>query len=300
MIKVSVVVCTYNREKYIGETLEHLVNQSSSKELYEVIIINNNSTDGTEEICQKLIKRHPGVNWEYINEKNQGHTFARNAGIKASSGALIAFIDDDAFVEGNYVEEIIDFFSKHPKVKAAGGKITPRYETSEPEWMSPYLLPLVSALDMGIRPKPFKRGKFPIGANMVYREAVFREYGTFDVNFGRRGTGLEGGDEKELIYRLQDKAEQVYYVPAIHVSHIIPGRRLQMDYIKGLAEGVARSEKKRIAKYGGKKALLKVLEESVKTGGTIILALLYFLKFNFSKGFMLIKFRFWVLKKYLF
>ncbi len=295
-IAVSVVVCTYNRQKYIGDNLLHLKQQSISPECYEVLVINNNSTDNTAGICQDFINENKLSHFHYFNETHQGHTYARNRGIKEAKGRLIAFIDDDAMVDVDYVKNIIAFFDDHAETMAIGGKIVPIYEGEPPQWMSVYLLPLVAALDMGATAKPFKGTKFPIGANMAFRESVFEKYGLFDVNLGRRGTGLEGGDEKELVYRLKKDRASVYYVPEVLVRHVIPEKRLQMDYIKGLAEGVAKSEKKRLEGQGFMAKLQKFISESIKVTGTIVLALYFGLKGQFPKSKMLIKFRYWVLK----
>ncbi len=299
MPDLSIVVCTYNRQKYIRKTLEHLNDQSAPYGRYEVILVNNKSTDDTASICQNYMADNPSLNMVYVVEENQGHTYARNRGIEESSSDLIAFIDDDAFVRKDYVENIIDFFSRHESVAAIGGKIIPEYESSEPKWMSKYLLPLVSALDMGDQSKPFPKSKFPIGANMAYRKAVFKKHGQFDVALGRRGSGLEGGDEKDMIFRIKKADEQVFYVPNMEVRHIIPDKRLDITYIKGLADGVARSEMKRLSQANFSEKLFKIFDELVKIGGTLVLAVIYFLSAKGAKAQMLIKFRQWVVKSYL-
>ncbi|MDN5199973.1 glycosyltransferase [Fulvivirgaceae bacterium BMA10] len=297
--ELSIIVCTYNREKYLPKALEHLKMQTAQSNVYEIVIVNNKSTDNTDSICRDFISKNTDLNIVYCIENNQGHTYSRNRGIEESNGQYLAFIDDDAFVCNDYVKSIINFFETHTEVSAIGGKIIPVYEGKAPNWMTKYLLPLVSALDMGDKIKKFKGAKFPIGANMAYRREVFKKYGQFDVRLGRRGSGLEGGDEKELIIRLKKNEEAVFYVPEMLVDHIIPDRRLQMEYIKGLARGVANSERKRLKKAGISDKLKKVISELVKIGGTIVLSLWYYLTFQFPKGNMLLKFRYWVLTGYL-
>ena len=165
--KLSIVVCTYNRERYIQQNLESFLNQTSNFSEFEVVIINNNSPDNTDEICTEFISNHPEVNWVYKIETNQGHTYARNRGIAESAGEFIAFIDDDAFVRKEYCQNIIQFFTQNDSVDAIGGLIIPVYESgAEPKWMTPYLLTLVAAQDYGKETKEFHPRKFPIGANM--------------------------------------------------------------------------------------------------------------------------------------
>ena len=298
MPELSVIVCTYNREKYITKTLRYLSEQSIDSSTYEVLIVDNNSTDKTAILCQDFISTGSHDQFYYFLEKDQGHTFARNRGIKEAKGDYIAFLDDDAWVYSNYCENIIKYFNSNPEVIALGGKITPVYEGQPPKWMSKYLLPLVAGLDMGEETREFKHSKYPIGANMAFRKIVFEEYGNFNTELGRRGKELEGGDEKDMVYRLKKDRKMVNYVPSIHVKHIIPESRTQLPYIKGQAIGVGTSEKKRLLNEGISIKIKKTIEEIIKIGGTCILALYYLLTFKPGKGIMLIKFRMWVIQGY--
>lgn len=298
MPKLSVIVCTYNREKYIEKTLRYLSEQSIDHQAYEVLIIDNNSTDNTAAFCKDFISKGNHDHFYYFLEMNQGHTYARNRGIKESKGEYIAFLDDDAWVYSNYCGNIISYFNSNPEVMALGGKITPVYEGQPPAWMTKYLWPLVAGLDMGEEVREFKGSKYPIGANMAFRAVVFEDYGYFNTDLGRRGNELEGGDEKDMVYRLKKDERKVYYVPSIHVKHIIPESRTEMSYIKDQAIGVGTSEKKRLLTEGMSVKIKKTVEEIIKIGGTCVLTLYYLFTFKPGKGIMLIKFRMWVIQGY--
>ena len=298
MVKVSVVICTFNREKYIKRALQNFTLQTSSSDTFEVLIINNNSTDSTSRICQEFVTKHSNIQFKYIIEKKQGHTFARNRGISEAKGDIIAFLDDDAFVNSNYIKNLIYRFETDDEISALGGKIVPVYEQGyPPKWMSKFLLPLVAALDMGENTVTFKGNKFPIGANMAFRKSVFKEFGFFDEKLGRRGTsGLEGGDEKDIFHRLKREKRKIIYDPNIKVDHIIPDKRLKKEYIKGLGLGVGTSEKKRLRGQGFKIHLSKVFSEMIKSAGTVVLFFYYSFLLKFQAAFMLVKFRYWVIK----
>jgi glycosyltransferase involved in cell wall biosynthesis len=298
-MKVSVIVCTYNRAQYLPTTLQRLAEQTCDSNHYEILIIDNNSTDETSNISREFIKNHPHIDCKYYLEQDQGHTFARNRGIKESNYNILSFIDDDAFVRPNFIENTIHYFSNNPSVAAIGGKIIPKYESSEPKWMSKYLWPLVAALDMGDTPKQFKGRKFPIGANMAFRKSTFDKYGIFDVELGRRGTGLEGGDEKEMFTRLKNGNEKIFYDPKVVVDHIIPDKRLTTKYIKGLAMGVGTSEKKRLKKASIISKLERLFEEVLKIAGTGVLFFYHFFRLETHAATMLIKFRFWVIQGFI-
>lgn len=295
--QLSVIVCTYNREKYILRNLESFINQTADYSEFEVIIINNNSPDNTDQICRHFIKNNPKIQTTYVIEKNQGHTFARNRGINESNSKILAFIDDDAFIRPEYCENIIKFFSQHPMVDIIGGKIIPVYESGkEPNWMSPYLLTLMAAQDYGDQVKEFNKNKFPIGANMIYRSSVFDKIGLFNTELGRRGDGLEGGDEKDLIHRFRQTDGLIYYVPNVVVDHIIGIHREDMKYIKAMGIGVGTSERTRLKESGANVILEKILMETFKSMATLILLIFYLLTIRPSKGWTLVKFRFWVIQ----
>ncbi len=296
MIKLSIIVCTYNRDAYILKTLSKLKNQTTNNQLYEVIIINNNSTDNTEEICREYILPLSESNFYYFNEKKQGLSFARNRGITEAKGEIIAFIDDDARACDDYCEKIISFFENDKEAKVIGGKITPEYESKKPAWMSKYLLPLVAGLDMGDKIKEFRFSKFPIGANMAFRRSVFENYGYFNESLGRKGSKLEGGEEKDMIFRLKNDNQKIIYVPQVHVHHFIPDKRTQKDYIKYQAIGVGTSEKKRLHKASISIWIQKILLEFLKVIGTLILSFYYFIIFEYAKALMLLKIRIWIIK----
>jgi len=157
----------------------------------------------------------------------------------------------------------------------------------------------VAGLDMGNKIRPFKGSKYPLGANMAFRAWIFEKYGYFDENIGKRPGRLEGGDEKELIYRIRKDQIKVFYLPLMHVHHMIPEARLQRDYIRGQALGVGASERKRLKGKGIGPWLSKIVDEMIKIGGTFVLAVIYIFTFRWKKGMMLIRFRFWILHGYL-
>lgn len=289
---VSVIVCTYNRAHYLAATLAHLLKQSASIDSFEVVLINNNSTDHTEDICHEFATENPNFPFRYIVETSQGLSHARNRGIKEVKGDILTFIDDDAFAHNDFMQVITSHFSDNPEIIAIGGKIIPKYEEEVPRWMSKFLLPLVAALDMGDEVKAFPKGKFPIGANMSIRKEAFEKYGDFDVNLGRKGESLEGSEEKDLFFRLIKAGAKITYLPQAVVYHIIPAKRVSVDYIKNQAIGIGKSERTRTQQQGQLFSFL--IGEVLKWAGTLVLSLWYLLTLHPSKASMLIRFRAYV------
>ena len=98
---LSVVICTYNRGKYLPMVLDSLKIQQYPTDSFEIVLINNNSTDNTESITKTYQQENPQIPLHYIVEYNQGISHARNRGVTSSKGEIIVFIDDDETVEPN-------------------------------------------------------------------------------------------------------------------------------------------------------------------------------------------------------
>ncbi len=296
---LSIVICTYNRDKYLQKCLNQLSKQTASKNLFEVVVVNNKSTDQTEEICLNYKKANPQLQFKYLIEPLQGLSYCRNRGVVESLGEIISYIDDDAFAGRDYASNLISYFQDHLKVDAIGGKVTPLYQSNEPKWMSRYLLPLVAALDMGDAARTFPRWRFPIGANMAFRRTILVDSGPFHPGLGRKGSFLGSGEEKELFYRLKKQNRSIHYVPNVHVKHSIPDFRTETNYIKRMAKGIGKSEALRIKKRPLHIVIGKWFQEFFKIGATVILAFSYILRGKWPKASMLVKFRMWLFSSFL-
>ena len=197
MLKLSVIICTYNRDDHIVKTLDSLYNQSALKTNYEVIIVDNNSKDKTSVICKEYIDNHAELKIRYFLETNQGLSFARNRGIKETNYEIISFIDDDAISTNDYVENLLKSFKTNKKAISVGGKVIPIYpKGKEPTWMSKYLWSIAAKVDQGNLTHEFKN-KYPVGCNMAFNKEIFDKYGLFNEDIKYRG------DEKFLFLRLK-------------------------------------------------------------------------------------------------
>ncbi len=288
---LSVILCTYNRERYIYNVLQSIAAGGFGD--YEIVLVNNNSTDGTESECQRFAKDHPEVAMRYCVEKQQGLSYARNRGIMESQGDVLVYVDDDAVVNREYLQTYADFFNRNKEAVAAGGPITPRYDgCEEPSWMSHYTRQLVTGeLNLGTREREFPKGAFPGGGNAAYRKSVFNEVGLFNVELGRKGNSLIGAEEKDLFDKMTSRGMKFYYLPNAILYHLIPPKKLTQDYFDRLTYGIGVSERYRTQQIGRKKYLNRLLKEAVKWGGTMVLWAGFALKGQFSKGNKLVAFR---------
>jgi glycosyltransferase involved in cell wall biosynthesis len=297
---VSVIICTYNREKYILNALESLVKQDADKSLFEVIIANNNSKDNTENLCRDFIRQHGDYSFTYVNESQQGASFARNTGARIAKGELFCFMDDDAVARPDFISSIIRFHKQQPDAGGYGGRIIPLYIPSEPRWMSYYVSSLVGNFDYAKEVTEFKPNRYPLESNMVVTRQLFEEVNGFNADIpGVKGTLRIGGEGKDLFLRAKAKGYRIFYVPYIVVQHVVETDKLTPDYMYRVASGIGRGERERIKKTGEKGFYKKLLEYYFKLGASVVIAIFYCLKLKPAKAWPVIQFRIDVLKGFL-
>lgn len=282
--KISVIICTYNRDKFLPGALEALTKQSLSKNAFEILIINNNSTDNTESISKNFIDNHKELNVKYFVEMQKGLSSARNRGIKEASSELISFIDDDAEVSTDYLKTAVEFFDNNPDVDAIGGKITPIFESGkEPEWLSKYMWGLVTKADFGNNIRGYPGSKSPYGCNMAFRKKALIEVGMFNTDL------LFRSEDKYIFYQLKKHNKKFLYHPGFAVLHHIDDKRITYSSIMKISYEVGAGERDRIKGEGVVKHILKVAEYKIKLIAALFIALGFFIKFDFKKGEYLIK-----------
>jgi glycosyltransferase involved in cell wall biosynthesis len=230
MKKISVIVCTYNRCRTLEKALRDIAKQSLPGSVeWEVLIVDNNSSDQTREIAEQFCHQYPG-RFRYVFESQPGQTFARNAGIREAKGDILVFTDDDIAAEPTWVQNLTAPLQEGPWA-GAGGRILPEWPCTPPKWLprrSQYSLSAIVVFDLG--DKPGEMTETPYGANMAYRKEVFEKYGGFRTDLGHRGTKTMGHDDSELGHRLLDAGERIYYAPSAVVLHPVTPERLQKKY----------------------------------------------------------------------
>jgi len=284
---ISLVICTYNRAKFIGEALESLANQTILSRHFEIIIVNNNCADNTEDICLTFIDNHPHLDIKYIIETNQGLSYARNRGIAESQYEIITYIDDDAYTEANFLTIIRNFFIANPTAIGVGGKVIPRYEIEEPIWMNPYLDGFVAKLDMGDKRIRFGKNQYPVGCNMTYTKEILQKVGGFNTKLKWRA------DDKYIGIQVREYSDEVYYLPDLVVEHSIDSYRTTDENFKSFCLKFGNEEATRVRDISLLSFILKGLEFAFKLLGSIILMVIFFLKGEFSKGMYTFKYRWW-------
>lgn len=294
---ITATISTYNREHYLPQVLESLRKQTLSKDLFEIVLVNNNSPGKTKEISDAFQVANPDIKYSYHLETNQGLSYGRNRGITEGSGKYITFIDDDAFLADDYLEKIYNYFEAHQDCAAIGSKIHLHYEDIKPSWENKYLNSLLGYFDIGDEEKFFPKNDYPRGSNMSFRMDVFDKVGGFNVELGRKGGNLAGSEEKDMFMKIYKHPElQVVYIPDAMVYHCVPLERTTSDFIKKQGIGTGKGEWQRVKDEGGSSPIKRLFVEFLKWNASFILLFWYFLTFRPAKGWMILRFRAWVTK----
>ena len=288
---LSVILCTYNRDRYLYNVLQSVARNGFSD--YEIVLVDNNSTDNTRAECDRFCSHYPSVRLRYVFEPSQGLSYARNTGIRQAQGDILVYVDDDALVNEDYLQTYASFFEQHPDAMAAGGPILPLYDgCEEPRWMSHYTRQLVTGkLYLGEKEREFPGDAFPGGGNAAYRKEVFSLVGLFNVELGRKGDSLIGAEEKDLFDKMTTRGIRFYYLPTAILYHLIPPKKLTDDYFDRLTLSIGKSERYRTQLISKRKYRQRLLKEAIKWGGTLVLFAGFLLKGQPSKGTRLVRFR---------
>ncbi|MCL2246816.1 MAG: glycosyltransferase [Lentimicrobiaceae bacterium] len=295
--RISVIICTYNRDKYIYQALQCLAQNVFSTEFYEIILINNNSTDQTEAQCQTFQQEYSHVTFRYFIETNQGLSHARNRGIVEAQGDILVFLDDDSFVKPDYLQNLDHYQKEYPDMAAFGGEISPLFETgTTPAWISKWNYSWVSAINLGDDVTLFTKNRYPIGANMGFKKEYFEKHGVFNTVLGRSKKNMMAGEEKDIFNRADKQTEKIYYLPLLKVKHVIPENRTTTAYIKKLGKGIGMSEKLRTLSISKSCYFKRLVSEKIKWIASLILFIGFVMARQPQKGSVLLLFRWNVTK----
>jgi glucosyl-dolichyl phosphate glucuronosyltransferase len=225
---ISVIICTRNRALLLRKAISSVVSQDFPKTDYDVVIVDNGSTDQTPEIVQEF---HDRARIRYIYEERIGLCIARNTGWRAAEGRYVAFLDDDAIACPGWLDAIRVAF-EDAILGVVGGRVTPIWERKPPSWLATEIAGSLTIIDWGPVDKNIKdiRREWLVGANMALPKAILIEIGGFHPWLDRVGTNLlSSGDvflQKEIIRR----GFCCRYVPRIAVEHLVPASRLDQRW----------------------------------------------------------------------
>ena len=224
-LKLTIIVCTFNRSFWLRKCLESLVQPCADENAVEVLIVDNNSTDDTRKVAEEFTARLP--NFRYLLERTQGLSHARNRGYREAQGLYVAYIDDDARACNDWVDSIIQFFELHPQVTGVGGPYNAFSNVPIPDWFPKEY----GSRNLGDETREIKNDEWISGTNMIFSKHVLEEIGGFDTSLGMTGNKTSYGEETNLVRRMKAKGWQIYYCPNIVVEHAILPYKLSLWWL---------------------------------------------------------------------
>ena len=237
---ITAAICTRNRAGMLPAALECLARQTLDRDAYEILVVDNGSTDSTAAVLADHAKMI--ANLRSVSERRVGLSWARNRAVAEARGQIIAFTDDDVRVSPGWLCAIQAGFDGNPRAVAAGGPVHPVYEVPPPEWMTPELAALHAAVDFGEAPRVLTLPDHPVGANMAFCAQVLRSLGGFTPRLGFSGRRLVGCEEVHMFARVSASGGVTLWLPAAAVDHMVPAARLSRRWAvhRQYGEGVAR------------------------------------------------------------
>jgi glucosyl-dolichyl phosphate glucuronosyltransferase len=230
---ISLVIPTYNRAHVLKRALHSAVNLDYPSDRYEIIVVDNGSTDATPAAVKDAQDRKPKHRINYIREERLGLHNARHAGVWAAKGNILVFTDDDATFAPGWLRAYAAAFDAHPEMVAAGGPVRASWEAPPPKWLVEFI---GDAKTFGILSlmEPYddfclnSDGEF-FGVNMAIRANVLLEMGGFNPE--AFGDVWLGDGEAGLMYKLWNHKMLIGYVPDALVYHHIPPERMTVQYL---------------------------------------------------------------------
>lgn len=296
-MRFSFVTCTYNRAEYLSRTLQSLVEQDFDPENFQIVIINNNSTDSTAEVCESFVNKYPNLKIEHHKEMSQGLSFALNRGIQEAKGEYIIYVDDDETIGKEHLKKLAEYLDKHPEIFLAASAVIPIYEEAEPKWMSPFTRRLVGGyFNLGHKIKKLKKTNYPGTGHTIIKRELYSQFGSYNTELGRKGRGLLGAEDKDMSFRLVSNNIECYYLPEIPIYHHIPVYKLTDEFFTKLTYSTGRSEKIRTLANSKKAYYKRLFDEVIKWAASFILFFFYLITLRPAKGLKLLEFRWNVTK----
>lgn len=227
--QISAVICTHNRAKDLRLAIQSLIDQNLPHSQFEIMIVDNASTDETKKIVRDDFSKVE--NLKYCYEPKLGLNHARNCGWQNASAKYIALLDDDAIASPTWLATILRSFKKiTPTPGAIGGPVELKWSKPLPRWLPPILHSHLTELNLGPHPQ-FLQKRHLVGVNLAFPKKLAQKIGGFDPRLDRAGSRklLSGGDTffQELI---RTQGASIYYHPQARIIHRVLEDRVSQKW----------------------------------------------------------------------
>lgn len=232
MVLVSVIIATYNRANFLRKLLNDFSLQAvDSRFDFEVVIVDNNSSDQTKAVVEPFIHHSP-ERFVYLFEKRQGKSLALNSGIQKARGDIFAFTDDDVHLDPCWLKNLVECFLQHG-CDGVGGKVVAQFPEDAPAWIKDNVDLLQGAVvfyDYGDEILHFDKPMFEfVGANQAFRREVFLDCGLYRTDIGPGH--MTNGEDTEFVKRVINAGKRLFYCGKALIWHPVDPKRMNLKYI---------------------------------------------------------------------
>ena len=227
---ISVVICTRNRAALLSRALTSVVEQAFSHADYEILVVDNNSTDRTHEIVRQFQNK---ASVQYLREEQLGLCMARNTGWRNAAGRYVAYFDDDAIASPGWLAAVRDGFASHSsRIGVIGGPVRGIWEKPRPGWLAEEIVCSLTVIDWGPSDKRLDdiSREWLAGANMAVPKALLVEVGGFHPWLDRVGNNLLSSGDVFLQKEIMRRGYQCLYRHAMVIGHLVPASRLNQEW----------------------------------------------------------------------
>ncbi len=240
-MKASVIISSYSTDRLqdVVRATHSVLHQSFQDK--EVIVVTDK---GKYDLTHCLRESLPDAVRLVESSRAQGLSASRNAGVQASQGEVVVFLDDDAIAGDYWLQRLMENY-QDPKVIAAGGKAVPVWEGKRPAWLPEELYWVIGCTYRGYAGEQKTRVRNIHGNSMSFRRDIFTTIGNFNDSIGHRGGKPLGGEETEFCMRATSRYpySNIIYDPAAVILHKVPEKRCTIGYLykRAYSEGKAKA-----------------------------------------------------------
>lgn len=259
--QISAIICTHNRHSYLGAAIDSLLVQDFPDN-FEIVVVDNASSDYASSDSSKTLTREVvearlcDCRLKYVWEPELGLSVARNTGARAAKSEILAYLDDDAVAESNWLRVLYGAYQSNHKLAVAGGKVNLLWPGGgrPPNWLSPGLAQNLGSYDLGETwVYVTAAGLTPRGVNYSIRRTFLEQIGGFNVKLGRVGTKLLSNEELHTTELALELGWQVVYLPSALVLHNVAPERLKKAWFveRGWWQGISECYREQLSNRAG-------------------------------------------------
>ena len=222
-LSLSIVICTHNRAGLLPVVLRSLADQTAPRDRYEILLVDNGSTDSTRQTAESFLPSLP--NLRYVYEAEIGLSSARNRGWREARAEYVGFLDDDCKAPADWLSNALRV-AKEIRPDVFGGPYYAFYNSPKPAWFKDEYGSHVQ----GDSPRALKENEYLNGGNMFIRREVLQSHGGFRADLGMKGEQIAYGEETQFFRRLRSERQDtvLFYDPSVFVYHLVRAEKMKL------------------------------------------------------------------------